>query len=924
MTLGLAFAAPLALIALALLPALYFLLRVSPPPPRRQPLPTLELVQDLAAAEPQPARTPPWLLALRLMAAAALILAMAGPRWQPGTEPVIADSSGPLLLLLDDGWASAQDWALRVEFARAAIERAQDRPLLLLTASRQRLEGTPALASSLLPVLLALQPQPHIAPRAAMFEQALALLGSQAGAQALWITDSLAIESEKNLTADFIARAGDRLSVRATPAAAALAIPGVLRKAEGFEAIIRRAGPGAASAGLVQALDAQSRLIGEAAFTLTAEAGEARAPIALPLDLANAVARLEISGLRHAGAVHLLDSAHRRRRVALISGETVDTAQPLVSPRYFLARALEPHADLREPPPGTLNPIQRMLEERPDVVVLAEVGTLAPEVAGTLLRFVEKGGVLIRFASASLADASDTLLPVRLRRGGRILGGALSWDKPRRLGPIPESSPFWGISGGEDIRIERQVLAEPDPELTRASWVVLEDGTPLVTGASLGQGKLVLFHVTADTRWSNLPLSHLYVEFLRRSLNLARNPDRDGGAAATEPALRLPPRANLDGYGVLGGIRAGAEAVPANFVAPANAQHPPGFYGPPEASLALNALTAETTLTPLPFQGARLAALSPAREIDLRPMLLVLAVLLFSLDGLAMALLTRALRPGVRSAILALALLAPPPEAAAQNAPRNDSLAGITPQDQRAALRPRLAYVVTGDARVDEISRQGLAGLTRALAERTAAVLDPPAALDPASDELVFYPLIYWPMLAKQAAPSLAATRAIDAYMKQGGTMLFDTRDAFVARPGGQPSAETLGLRALLATLDIPALEPVPPDHVLTKTFYLLSRFVGRYVEGETWVEQISGSRDAKTPARAGDRVSPIVITTNDFAAAWAGDADERPLYPLSPGGARQREMALRCGVNLVMYVMTGNYKADQVHVPALLERLGQ
>ena len=70
--------------------------------------------------------------------------------------------------------------------------------------------------------------------------------------------------------------------------------------------------------------------------------------------------------------------------------------------------------------------------------------------------------------------------------------------------------------------------------------------------------------------------------------------------------------------------------------------------------------------------------------------------------------------------------------------------------------------------------------------------------------------------------------------------------------------------------------------------------------------------------------MSPIIITSNDLAAAWAVDRLGSPLFPLVPGEPRQREMAFRTGVNLVMYVFTGNYKADQVHIPALLERLGQ
>jgi len=70
--------------------------------------------------------------------------------------------------------------------------------------------------------------------------------------------------------------------------------------------------------------------------------------------------------------------------------------------------------------------------------------------------------------------------------------------------------------------------------------------------------------------------------------------------------------------------------------------------------------------------------------------------------------------------------------------------------------------------------------------------------------------------------------------------------------------------------------------------------------------------------------VSRVIIGGHDWASAWAVDNAGRPMFPVVPGGERQREMAYRFGVNLVMYTLTGNYKSDQVHVPAILERLGQ
>jgi hypothetical protein len=218
------------------------------------------------------------------------------------------------------------------------------------------------------------------------------------------------------------------------------------------------------------------------------------------------------------------------------------------------------------------------------------------------------------------------------------------------------------------------------------------------------------------------------------------------------------------------------------------------------------------------------------------------------------------------------------------------------------------------------------------LGQHTALEAGEPIGLDIARDELAFFPLIYWPIVPNANRPSPQALAKIDAYMKNGGTVLFDTRDAVMAPPG--PGGENrspgmIALRGILSLLDIPELEPIPRDHVLTKTFYLLRDFPGRFNTGQLWVESIGTNKnddaeEGNRPARGGDGVSSIIITSNDLAGAWAQRPDGQPMLPLSPGEPRQRQYAFRAGVNIVMYTLTGNYKADQVHVPALLERLGQ
>jgi hypothetical protein len=239
-----------------------------------------------------------------------------------------------------------------------------------------------------------------------------------------------------------------------------------------------------------------------------------------------------------------------------------------------------------------------------------------------------------------------------------------------------------------------------------------------------------------------------------------------------------------------------------------------------------------------------------------------------------------------------------------------------------------LAYVITGDPELDRTSQAGLQGLTNTLWARTSVEPAPPIGVNLETDELAFFPMLYWPVSPEQPMPSAEAYRRLNDYLRSGGMIVFDTRDAHIGGFGsGTPEGRRL--RLLAAPLDIPPLEPIPPDHVLTRTFYLLQDFPGRHVSRDVWVEaappdaeQIEGM-----PFRnLNDGVTPVLIGGNDWAAAWAVDNTGRALLPVGRGmtGERQREIALRFGVNLVMHVLSGNYKSDQVHVPALLDRLGQ
>lgn len=920
--LPLTFMAPAMLAALAVLPGVWLLLRVTPPQPRRIDFPPLRILADLAPEREQPARTPWWLLLLRLLAAALLILAVAGPVWNPGA----AGGSGPLLLVVDDGLPSAHDWRQRSAYATEQAEAAlrAGRPVAVLATADKPVAISATAPAAALDRVRAIKPQPWLVGRSQHLDAITRFLAATPDAEIVWIADGVAGADDADFASALSNAAGARrLSVIRSDQPDALALAGLDSSAGQLTAHVVRASPNGRDAGTLRALDLKGLPLADVPFAFKPGTTETQAGFTLPTEVRNAIARVEVSGENAAGAVTLVDERGRRRRVGIVSGQTADLSQPLLAPTYYIERALGPYGEIRETHGGVADAIGQLVDQQVSVLALADVGTLDRDALAKVTGFVEKGGLLLRFAGTRLAAGNDDLVPVRLRRGGRNLGGALSWDAPRTLAPFTRDSPFYGLPVPADLGVRRQILAEPDGDLGRKTWAALEDGTPIVTADRRGEGLVVLFHVTADATWSNLPLSGLFVDMLRRVVAMSGRGDAVAADQRGETPSVAPTRV-LDGFGTLVAPPPTARAVPRAFAERASAEHPPGFYGPAESGLAVNALVAGDRLRPLDLGplASRAAPLKPAETVDIRGPLLTLAILMLLLDTLASLWLgghlARLRRPRrALAAALALAFVLPwvhpdPAHAQERKAPE-------------AALVTRLAYVLTGDAQVDATSKAGLAGLTQALASRTALEPGDPVALDLTRDELAFYALLYVPIAAGRPVPGEAAIRKLDSYMKNGGTVLFDTRDAMSVRPGGTPTPEDQTLRSMLATLDVPELEPLPRDHVLTKTFYLLDRFPGRYASGQTWVEALPPATDGeRRPARAGDGVSPLLITSNDLAAAWAVGRSGEPMYPTVGGDPRQREMAIRGGVNVVIYTMTGNYKADQVHVPALLERLGQ
>jgi len=890
---GLTFLAPLTLLGLIALPIIWWLLRVTPPSPKKEIFPPLRILQDVVTEEETPDSTPWWLLLFRIAMGAIIAVALA--------RPILQQADGittrPLALIIDDGWDAAPNWSnvIREAEAKIADARRKNMDVLLLTTTTPSANPKFVPAEDAMRAIKALRPK-ALPPQRDKAGEALA--GTDlSGSDAVWLSSGVNFGKSDSLST---ALKSANKTTRLDPLSdISILMPGETRETpDGFKSIWHRTNAAGLRSAEIVASGKDGRIIGRTDISFAPGTTRAEADFKLPSELRSRVSQIRANGVASAGAVKLLDDSWGRPLIGVVT-PAKDSSTPLLSEPFYAKTALMPYADIFE---GTL---EDLLPLSPSVIIMPDIArTINDEVKD----YVETGGLLIRFAGEKLAERPDSLLPVVLRGGGRALGGALTWEDPQRLATFANESPFFGLVIPSDITVRRQVMAEPGTETDTRTWARLEDGSPVVTSSTKGLGRIVLFHVTAGPDWSNLPVGGLYVEMLRRILPLARaTPNRSQENSGDWVAERV-----LNGFGRLETPPIEAASITDKTFATTeiSPQHLPGLYRQGARRQALNTIKNPEALKAIGNQsGVAIASYGKTKDRTIGGWLLGAALLMLALDAFfalsasgRLNYLKPRLNKGITTLLIA-GLLCIPTDGFAQD------------KNLDAATSLHLAYVKTGNGRVDRMSAVAMESLARQLTART--TIEPAGAksINPETDDLVFYPFLYWPVTRDAQPLSEEASANLNAYMAGGGTLVFDTQDEGErALRGGETHP---GIAAITAGLDIPALIQAPEDHVLTKSFYLLQTFPGRWANGTVWVD-----RDNNGSAR--DGVSSVILGSNDWAAGWAIDEDGNDLAELEKDIPRQREMSIRFGVNVAMYTLSGNYKADQVHAAALVERLGR
>lgn len=903
----LAFMNPWILTGLLALPLLWFLLRVFPPAPRLIRLPGAWLLDGLIPDEQTTSKTPWWLILLRSVLAALILVALAQPVVNPAQG---LDISGSMRLVIENGWDAGQTWNRQIQVAEHLLDQAErdKREIYILTTAPDPGQAEPAqqgpmTAAQARTILRGLKPRawPADAPAAALMLNKNRATG---GVHSFWIGTGL--DSGRGIElANTLQRQGGLTYMEPEAAARPLLLIPRSASAKGLSAAIQAA-PGfpAAMPVTIDALGTDGRVLDQKTVTLNADSLPMDVIFELPDALRGQAGQLRIAGRDSPGAVVLLEDLFNRKSVGLAAASAESSRTPLIDSGYYIQRALEPFADLHNGDVETLLKIKGL-----SAIILPDIGALPPATLEALENWVRKGGLLLRFAGPNMSNAENFLTPTPLRQGERALQGGLTWEKPQKIAPFPQSSPLYGLAAPTDIEVHQQILAEPVADMEKKTWAALEDGTPLITAAALDRGLLVLVHTTATPQWSNLALSGLYVQMLQRIISLSgmSNP-----LAVADGSLQ--PLSILDGMGAMSAPNSSTLPIDAvNFdKQKIDSSHPPGIYGRSFARKTLNIGDRIKNLKPMPDlpAGTARTGFDGQPQTDLMPWVLSAAMILFLIDWVIMLILQGfgtgrlrlALRHRAPACLLAcLLLICAPHPARAQE---------VSPEAIKYAAAIHLAYVETGVPAIDNTARKGLENLSVILRDRTSVEPEGVVGINPETDDLSFFPLLYWPVTPQQVQPSQAMLHNIQSYLDHGGTILFDTRDYGVGSQIGDaaPTIGAMNLRILTGGLDIPPLVIAPKDHVLTKSFYLMKTFPGRYDNASLWVEEQS--------AIGRDGVSSVLVGGNDWAAAWAG---------VGPAdGTHQQEMAFRFGVNLMMYTLTGNYKTDQVHVPHILERLGQ
>lgn len=567
------FASPMMLAGLASLPALWWLMRSVPPKPLIHAFPAIKLLFNLKSEDQEPARMPVWQRLLRLSMVTAVITGLAHPILNP-SEDFKAD--GTLLLVVDNGWASAHNWDARVKEMEMLITQAKNdnRPVMIMPTAPKAGETAvdmmgPMTAEEALANIQSIQPTSWKVDH----NGALTSLNAVSKDKPLvtyWLGNGIGTQGGTALAQSLLEYGTLKITTDAADQTPVL-LSRTDTQGNDLSVTLRRLKADDARDYTLSALDVSGHVMQQMDTRLDKGQVETTISFDVAPELRGQLSRITVVGENSAGSTLLLDEQWQNRPVGIISSDERQNDPSVFNDTAYIQQALTPFTDTR------LGSVANLLDKDLSVMVMTDSAPTSAEDREAIKTWIDNGGTLLRFAGPKMAlDNNDDLLPVKLREGDRSTDG-LGSSMSGKLAPFPKGSPFNGIQIPSDVVVNRSVLAEPSLDLDDKTWARLEDGTPLVTAEERGNGRIILVHTSADTSWSNIPLSGLFIDMAKTAISKSRSVP--GGAVSTDSTL--PPLQVLNGKGQLVDAPEGVQALSPEAIdnKQVTAVTPPGLYG---------------------------------------------------------------------------------------------------------------------------------------------------------------------------------------------------------------------------------------------------------------------------------------------------------------------------------------------------------
>jgi len=892
------FVHPFILSLLVSLPVLWWIMKIIPPRAKTIEFPAFFLLKDIKDKDASAEKTPLWILLIRVFMILFFILAFAEPIINPSKD-IVLPKDKDILIVIDNNWEASFNWQSRIDKIKEYINKAKingnniDIITTAKSSKNNKIETYYSMqAADALTLVDKIEPMPWGANYEEVGREVKELLGRNS------IGKKIFFSSGSYAFSDFVESFDDVVESNKVNTPYILRLIDSNSERLNLE-LIRKEGAVYNKDLSLLAYDAAGNLLDELKVEYPNGKSDYSFTWNMQSEFVKSLSYIEIKGVKAATAKLLFKPSNNNYVVGIAVNEKVsEERRELLSDYYYIKEALVDDVSLE------IDKLSDLLNKKLSVIILPDSTMLTLEDRDNLKKWVEAGGFLVRFSGSNLAaNINDELLPVKLRFGERSTSGSMTWEKPIKIAAIPNNSPFFNLEVPKDVEIKSQVLADPSIDVFEKTWLQLEDGTPLITSDKFEGGRIVLVHTSASPKWSNFCYSGLFVNVLKRIILLSDGVNDYNGEGMLEPIWLE------DGFGNLHQFDKKSIVKPVKFGAEfkASPMTPPGIYGDKygvEVFNAGNYVVNDISGADLP-SGVNVVDYNKSGEINLKPLFLKIAILFLIVDSLAVLWI----RGLIISVIFTLIIISSNFAIAAEDA-------NINKQEFDPINNIYFAYIKTDNPDVNNLSYNGLKGLANIVNTRTAIKVEGISAVDPSKSELIYYPFIYWPMASKQRGMSLDAVRNIQNYLLNGGIILFDTIDQNLKNKGITSTIGQEALRDATMALNIPELIKIKEDDILSRSFYLINEYPGLYSGGELWVE--------KEPNSNNDKITSVIIGSNNWAAVWSNDVADMARYVIEPGGEEQREAAYKFGVNLLIMSLTGSYKSDQIHISHILERIGK